>query len=48
LPDQTAAERLMTGKSWEEFCDTLKSAGKTISPRARPRIRSIARRASAT
>ena len=30
MSDPTPAERLMTGRSWEEFCDTLKSAGKTI------------------
>jgi hypothetical protein len=30
MSEPTAAQRLMTGRSWEEFCDTLKSAGKTI------------------
>src|SRR5262245_35058788 len=36
MSDPTAAERLMTGKSWEEFCDTLKSAGKTILAEGSP------------
>jgi hypothetical protein len=36
MPDATAAQRLMTGKSWEEFCDTLKSAGKTILAEGSP------------
>ncbi len=36
MSEQTAAERLMTGKSWEEFCDTLKSAGKTILAEGSP------------
>ncbi len=33
MPDdneQSSAERIASGKSWEEFCDTLKSAGATI------------------
>jgi hypothetical protein len=30
LSDETAIERIMTGRSWEDFCDTLKSAGRTI------------------
>ena len=30
MSDPTATERLMTGRSWEEFCRTLESAGKTI------------------
>jgi hypothetical protein len=29
-------ERLMTGESWETFCDTLKSAGKTILAEGQP------------
>src|SRR5262245_64594087 len=36
MSDPTAAERLMTGKSWEEFCDTLKSAGRTILAEGSP------------
>jgi hypothetical protein len=35
VPDE-AADRLMTGKSWEEFCDTLKSAGRTILAEGSP------------
>ncbi|HXK21650.1 MAG TPA: DUF1214 domain-containing protein [Myxococcota bacterium] len=30
MTDETAFDRIMTGRSWEEFCDTLKSAGRTI------------------
>jgi hypothetical protein len=30
MPEQESLERVMTGKSWDEFCDTLKSAGKII------------------
>jgi hypothetical protein len=30
VSDETALDRVMTGKSWEEFCDTLKRAGQTI------------------
>ncbi len=29
-PDDVAAERVVTGKSWEEFCDTLKAAGAAL------------------
>jgi hypothetical protein len=36
LSDDDAADRLMTGKSWEEFCDTLKSAGQTIVAEGSP------------
>ena len=32
----TARERMMTGESWEDFCDTLKSAGKTILAEGQP------------
>ena len=35
-PDESAVERIMTGKSWEEFCDTLKSAGQTILAEGSP------------
>ena len=43
MSDPTAADRLMTGKSWEEFCDTLKSAGRTILAEGSPeRTRLIA------
>jgi hypothetical protein len=30
MSDDESTERLMTGKSWEEFCDALKGAGQTI------------------
>lgn len=30
MSDASAVDRLMNGRSWEEFCDTLKSAGRTI------------------
>jgi hypothetical protein len=32
----SASERVMTGKSWEEFCDTLKTAGQTILAEGSP------------
>ncbi len=28
--EETSLERVMSGKSWEEFCDTLKAAGQVI------------------
>ena len=31
-----AQQRIMSGASWEEFCDTLKSAGKTILAEGQP------------
>jgi hypothetical protein len=33
---ETPAERVMSGRSWEEFCDTLKSAGQTILAEGSP------------
>ena len=36
MPDENPTERLMTGKSWEQFCDTLKSAGQTIMAEGQP------------
>ena len=36
MADPTPAERAMTGKSWEDFCDTLKSAGQTILAEGSP------------
>jgi len=36
VSEQTAADRLMAGRSWEEFCDTLKSAGQTILAEGSP------------
>ena len=27
MSDEEALERVLSGKSWEEFCDTLKAAG---------------------
>src|SRR5882757_11161624 len=30
MTDQTAADRMMSGKAWEDFCDALKEAGKIV------------------
>ena len=30
-PDDLAAERVVSGRAWEEFCDTLKAAGASLS-----------------
>ena len=30
MSDETSIDRIRTGKSWDEFCDTLKAAGQTI------------------
>jgi len=30
-PEDRAARRIVSGKSWEEFCDTLKAAGAAVS-----------------
>ena len=30
MSEETPHDRLMTGKSWEDFCDALKGAGQTI------------------
>jgi hypothetical protein len=30
MSEETPLDRVMSGKSWEEFCDTLKAAGQTI------------------
>ena len=36
MSERDAVDRVMTGKSWEEFCDTLKSAGQTILADGQP------------
>jgi hypothetical protein len=36
MGDPTPTERAMTGRSWEDFCDTLKSAGRTILAEGSP------------
>ena len=30
MVDSTAADRMMSGKAWEDFCDALKDAGKIV------------------
>jgi hypothetical protein len=35
-PAASAVDRIMSGKSWEDFCDTLKSAGQTILAEGSP------------
>ena len=34
--ESESVERVMSGKSWEEFCDTLKAAGQTIRAEGSP------------
>ncbi len=36
MSDESATERLMSGKSWEEFCETLQAAGQTILAEGSP------------
>ena len=36
MPEQDANDRILTGKSWEEFCDTIKQAGLTIAGASSP------------
>ena len=36
-PDDVAAERIVSGQSWAEFCDTLKAAGASLSFPGAPR-----------
>ena len=36
MQEESPRERLMTGKSWEDFCDTLKGAGQTILAEGSP------------
>ena len=36
VSDQEAIDRVMSGQSWQEFCDTLKSAGQTILADGQP------------
>jgi len=30
MTDQTAADRMMSGQAWDDFCDALKEAGKIV------------------
>jgi hypothetical protein len=36
MSEDSPAERIRTGKSWEEFCDSLKAAGQTILAEGAP------------
>ncbi len=36
MPDESAIDRIQSGESWEQFCDTLKSAGQTIIAEGSP------------
>ncbi len=36
MSDESPAQRLISGKSWEEFCDTLRAAGQTILAEGSP------------
>lgn len=36
MSEATPRERLMTGRSWEEFCDAIKAAGRTILAEGQP------------
>ena len=37
MTDESSTERIVSGKSWEDFCDTLKSAGQAILRDGSPR-----------
>lgn len=36
MSDENPAERIHDGRSWEEFCDTLKAAGRVILAEGAP------------
>ena len=36
MSDESSHDRLMTGKSWQDFCDALKGAGQTILAEGSP------------
>ncbi len=36
MPDESAIDRIQSGESLEQFCDTLKSAGQTILAEGSP------------
>ena len=36
MTEASPRERLMSGRSWEEFCDAIKAAGRTILAEGQP------------
>ena len=36
MSEETSRDRIRTGQSWNEFCDTLKAAGQTIIAEGSP------------
>lgn len=48
MSDKSAEQQVLDGSIWEEFCDTLKEAGKLVDAEKAPRMRSIGPRVTAT